>query len=77
MAIESEEFQERGHHTHTHRHTHAQTHTRTRTRTGDDLPLYGEDNDTTRPSGFFFCPPYPFFVLRGRIIEALAYWSGL
>ena len=41
MAIESEEFRERGHHTH--RHTH----------TGDDLPLYGEDHHTTRPSGFF------------------------
>ena len=64
MAIESEEFRERGHHTH--RHTH----------TGDDLPLYGEDHDTTRPSGFF-CPPHPFFVLWGRIVEALAYWSAL
>ena len=50
MAIESEGFQERGHHTHVHRHTHTHTHTHR----GNDLPLYGEDHDTTHAHLDFF-----------------------
>ena len=64
MAIESEGFQERGHHTHVHRHTHTcidththvhrHTHTHTHTHRKWPTSVWGRSWHYSCPSGFFF-----------------------